>query len=68
MRKIFTNRYRADRTNKAEIRLEEQNDKAERCRENLWKNTVERAIKTEIDARMGEKKGAGKLSWFMSKT
>ena len=32
------------------------------------KNTVERAIKTEIDARMGEKKGAGKLSWFMSKT
>ena len=30
-------------------------------------NTVERATKTETDTRT-EKKGAGKLSWFMSKT
>ena len=30
-------------------------------------NTVERAIKTEIDTRT-EQKGVGKLSWFMSLT
>ena len=42
-----------ERTNKAEIRPEEETDKAESCRENLWnKNTIERAInKTETDTR-----------------
>ena len=29
-------RYIAERTNKAEIRPEEQSEKAESCRENLW--------------------------------
>ena len=29
-------RYVVERTNKAEIRPEEQNEKAESCRENLW--------------------------------
>ena len=29
-------RYVVERTNKAEIRPEEQSKKAERCRENLW--------------------------------
>ena len=29
-------RYTAERTNKAEIRPEEQSEKAESCRENLW--------------------------------
>ena len=28
--------YTAERNNKAEIRLEEQSEKAESCRENLW--------------------------------
>ena len=28
--------YITERTNKAEIRLEEQSEKAESCRENLW--------------------------------
>ena len=45
-------RYITKKTNKAEIRPEEQGEKAESCRENLWnRNTVERAIKTEIDTR-----------------
>ena len=30
------NIYIAERTNKAEIRLEEQSEKAESCQENLW--------------------------------
>ena len=29
-------RYVAERTNKAEIRPEEQSEKVESCRENLW--------------------------------
>ena len=29
-------KYKVVRTNKAEIRPEEQNEKAESCRENLW--------------------------------
>ena len=36
VRETFIKRYIAERTNKAEIRPEEQNGKAERCRENLW--------------------------------
>ena len=36
MRETFIKKYTVERTNKAEIRLEEQNQKMERCRENLW--------------------------------
>ena len=56
-------RHTVERTNKPEIRPEEQSEKTESCRENVGRNTVERAIKTEIDT---ELKGVGKLSWFMS--
>ena len=53
MRETFTKRYRVERTNKAEIRPEEQSEKAESCRRNLWNDIiiVERAIKTETDTR-----------------
>ena len=34
--KFFLQRYIVEWTNKAEIRLEEQSEKAESCRENLW--------------------------------
>ena len=44
LKKTFTKRYNTER------RPEEQNEKMESCRENLW-NTFERAIKTEIDTR-----------------
>ena len=47
----------------AEIRPKEKSEKAESCRKNLWNETVERAIKTEIDTRT-EEKGVGKLSWL----
>ena len=39
LKEIFIRRYIVERTNKAEIRLEEHNEKAESCRENLWKET-----------------------------
>ena len=32
----FIKRYFVERTNKADIRLEEQSEKAESCLENLW--------------------------------
>ena len=41
-----------ERTNKAETRPEEQNEKAESCQENLWNaKQLKRAIKTEKDTR-----------------
>ena len=36
MKETFTKKYIVERTNKAEIRPEEQIEKAENCRENLW--------------------------------
>ena len=45
-------RYIVERTNKAVIRPEEQIEKTESFRENLWgKNTAEMATKTETDTR-----------------
>ena len=36
LKETFIKRYTVERTNKAEIRLEEQSKKAESCRENSW--------------------------------
>ena len=36
LRETFIKKYIAERTSKAEIRPEEQSEKAESCRENLW--------------------------------
>ena len=36
LRETFIKKYVVERTNKAEIRLEELSEKAESCRENLW--------------------------------
>ena len=37
LRETFIKRYIVERTNKAEIKPEEQSEKAESCWENLWK-------------------------------
>ena len=36
LKETFIKRYTVERTNKAEIRPEEQSEKTESCRENLW--------------------------------
>ena len=36
MKETFTKKYIVERTKKAKIRSEEQSEKAESCRENLW--------------------------------
>ena len=36
LKEIFMKRYIVERTNKAEIRPEEQSEKAKSCPENLW--------------------------------
>ena len=36
LKETFIKRYIVERTNKAEIRPEEQSEKAKSCRENLW--------------------------------
>ena len=52
LKETLRKRRIVERTNKAEIRPEEQSEKTESHRENFMKlNTVERAIKTEIDTR-----------------
>ena len=48
LRETFIKRYIVEKTNKAELRPEEQSEKAKSCRENLWNEIrVERAIKKE---------------------
>ena len=39
LKETFINRHIVERTNKAEIRPEEQSEKTESCRENLWNET-----------------------------
>ena len=51
LRETFTTRHTVERTNKAEIRPEDQSEKAELSGEFTERNTVERAIKTKIDTR-----------------
>ena len=36
LKETFIERHIVERTNKADIRPEEENEKAESCRENLW--------------------------------
>ena len=40
LKEIFIKRHIVERTNKAELRPEEQSEKAKSCRENLW-NAIE---------------------------
>ena len=37
LKETFIKRHIAERTNKAQIRPDEQNEKTESCRENVWK-------------------------------
>ena len=43
LKQTFIKRYIVERTNKADIKPEERSQRTESSRENLWKNTVERA-------------------------
>ena len=52
LRKTFIKRYTVERTNKAELRPEEQSEKAELSGEFTELNTVKWAIKTETDTRV----------------
>ena len=47
MRETVIKRYIVERSNKAEIRPEEQSEKAESCRENLWNEMTEIDTRTE---------------------
>ena len=47
MRGTFIKRYIVERTNKAEIRSEEQSEKAESCRENVWNEVQVKGPKRE---------------------
>ena len=65
LKETFVKRYVVERINKTEIRPEEQSENGELSGEFMKWNTVETAIKTEIDPRT-EYKRVGKLCWFIS--
>ena len=54
-------------TNKAELRPEEQSEKAESCRENL-QNEAQFTGHKDRNRHKNRIKRVGKLGWFMSKT
>ena len=64
-------RHIVERTNKAEIRPEEQSEKAESCRKNSWNEVHskgrQRQKYTQEQNLKKKKKGVGKLGWFLSK-
>ena len=47
LRETFIKRYTVERTNEAEIRPEEQSEKAESSRENLWNETQNKQNKNK---------------------
>ena len=52
LKETFMQRYIVERTNTAEIRLEEQSEKTESCRDNSWNYIqIKRAIKKETETR-----------------
>ena len=59
-----------ERSNKAERRPEEQSDKVERCRENLWNEILQLkgSQRRKQTKEQNKNERAGKLGWFMSKT
>ena len=59
--------YISERTSRAEIGPEEQNEKAESCRKNLWSEIQLKGPQRQ-KLTQEQKKGVGKLGWFMSKT
>ena len=67
LRETFIKRYIVGRTDKAEIRPEEQSEKAESCRENSWKEIQLKGHKNR-NRHKNRVKGVGKLGWFMSRT
>ena len=61
--------YIVERTFKAEIRLEEQNKKAESCRENLWNEIrLKGPFRQKQTQEQNKKEWASLVGWFMSET
>ena len=58
----------AERGNKVELRAEEESEKAESCRENSWNEIQLKGPKRQKYTQEQNKKGVGKLGWFMSGT
>ena len=52
--------------NKAEIRQEEQSEKTETCRENLWNEIQVKGPKDRNRHKNRIKNRVGKFGWFMS--
>ena len=69
LKETFTERYMLERTNKAGIRPEEQSEKAESCRGNLWNETqLKGLLRQKQTQEQKEKEWASSFGLCMSKT
>ena len=69
LKETFTKRYRVERTNKSEIRAEEQSQKTESCRANLWNEMqLKGPFRQKQTQEQNKKEWASLVGWFMSKT
>ena len=64
-KKTFRKRYIVERTNEAEIRLGEQSENTESCRENSWNEIQVKGLQ-ERNRHKNRVIGVGKLGRFMS--
>ena len=61
LRETFVKRYIPDRTDEAETRPEEQSEKAESCRENLWNEIQLKGLQRQKQAQEQNKSGQARL-------
>ena len=66
-KETFIKRYIVERSNKAEIRLEVQSEKAESCRAYLW-NEIQLKGPLNRNRHKNKIQGSGQIDWFMSET
>ena len=67
MKETFVKVYILERTNKAKTKPEEQSEKAESCRDNLW-NAIQLKgpLRQKQTKKKKQSKGVGKLGWLKS--
>ena len=65
LKETFLKRHTVERTKKAELRPQEQSEKTESCRENLWNQIQLKGHKDRNRPKNRIKKRVGKLGWFM---
>ena len=67
LKEAFVKIHFVERTNKAELRPEEQSEKTESCRENLWHEIQMKGYKNR-NRHKNKIKSSGQVGWFIPLT